>query len=49
MHSEYYVSSYFWDKGMETGIIKDPKAIMWAATPNVSAASTQAADAFSVR
>eukprot|EP00983_Pelagomonas_calceolata_P025736 806045-Pelagomonas_calceolata.AAC.10 len=33
--SEYYVSSYFWDKGMETGIIADPKAITWTATPNV--------------
>mmetsp|Transcript_4097 Transcript_4097/g.9548 ORF Transcript_4097/g.9548 Transcript_4097/m.9548 type:complete len:465 (+) Transcript_4097:52-1446(+) len=41
--SEYYVSSYFWDKGMETGIIADPKAITWTATPNDFAAQANKA------
>ena len=35
-HSDYYVSSYFWDKAIETGIIKDTHALTWSATPNVS-------------
>ncbi|GLC70971.1 hypothetical protein PLESTF_001056400 [Pleodorina starrii] len=30
---QYYVSSYFWDRASETGIIKDADAIMWPTSP----------------
>ncbi|KAG2502069.1 hypothetical protein HYH03_000562 [Edaphochlamys debaryana] len=29
---EYYVSSYFWDRALETGIIAEETAIMWPST-----------------
>ncbi|EFJ53213.1 hypothetical protein VOLCADRAFT_78871 [Volvox carteri f. nagariensis] len=30
---QYYVSSYFWDRAFETGIIKEQDAIMWPTSP----------------
>ncbi|GLI70304.1 hypothetical protein VaNZ11_015254 [Volvox africanus] len=30
---QYYVSSYFWDRAFETGIIKVQEAIMWPTSP----------------
>jgi hypothetical protein len=36
----YYVSSYFWDRALDSGIIADPKAISWKTSPGVSEAST---------
>ncbi|GFR43374.1 hypothetical protein Agub_g4446 [Astrephomene gubernaculifera] len=30
---QYYVSSYFWDRAVDTGIIKDQSATMWPTTP----------------
>lgn len=36
---QYYVSSYFWDRAMDTGIITDPKAISWPTKPEVGAAA----------
>ncbi|KXZ52074.1 hypothetical protein GPECTOR_10g1097 [Gonium pectorale] len=30
---DYFVSSYFWDRASETGIIKEESAIMWPTTP----------------
>lgn len=32
----YYVSSYFWDRALDSGIISDPKAISWKTSPGVS-------------
>lgn len=31
----YYVSSYFWDRALESGIINDKKAIAWKTSPAV--------------
>jgi apyrase len=35
----YYVSSYFWDRASESGIIADKAAIDWKTSPGVSCAS----------
>lgn len=32
----YYVSSYFWDRALDSGIISDPQAISWKTSPGVS-------------
>jgi hypothetical protein len=32
----YYVSSYFWDRASESGIIADKAAIDWKTSPGVS-------------
>ena len=32
----YYVSSYFWDRASESGIIADKAAIEWKTSPGVS-------------
>jgi hypothetical protein len=31
----YYVSSYFWDRALDSGIIADTKALSWKTTPGV--------------
>lgn len=33
----YYVSSYFWDRAQDSGIIADKDAIEWKTSPGVSA------------
>ncbi|KIY98018.1 hypothetical protein MNEG_9944 [Monoraphidium neglectum] len=35
MQMVYYVSSFFWDRAVDVGIIKDAHAIDWATTPGV--------------
>jgi len=37
MQRVYYVSSYFWDRALESGIIDDKAAIEWKTSPAVSA------------
>lgn len=32
----YYVSSYFWDRAQDSGIIADNNAIEWKTSPGVS-------------
>jgi apyrase len=32
----YYVSSYFWDRALDSGIISDKNAISWKTSPGVS-------------
>lgn len=32
----YYVSSYFWDRALDSGIIADKKATSWKTSPGVS-------------
>lgn len=32
----YYVSSYFWDRAQDSGIISDKAAISWKTSPGVS-------------
>ncbi len=36
LDATYYVSSYFWDRALDTGIIKDEKALVWTTAPSVS-------------
>lgn len=37
----YYVSSYFWDRAMDSGIITDKAAIHWKTSPGVRGAGTR--------
>lgn len=32
----YYVSSYFWDRALDSGIIADKQATSWKTSPGVS-------------
>ncbi len=36
----YYISSYFWDRAFDTGIIKDERAAVWTTSPSVSGVCT---------
>lgn len=41
--TSYYVSSYFWDRAIESGIITDERALSWKATPGTFAAKASSA------
>jgi apyrase len=36
----YYVSSYFWDRAQDSGIIADKNALQWKTSPGVSLVET---------
>ena len=33
--ASYYISSYFWDRAIDSGIISDERALTWKTTPGV--------------
>jgi hypothetical protein len=46
MRRVYYVSSYFFDRAVESGIVRKPGAAEWRTTPRVGFLFSTAAERF---